>query len=121
MTWVTELIAGLLVAGALVLLGLGRISFDQALSIITLGIGLVAGKQMARMDKYLERRYSGLAVARKFRGKVSWVSVEEGKVVVYVLPEFFEAATIEAIARYASELFPGRSVEVAKGERVRLV
>jgi len=121
MSWVTELAAALLVAGALVLLGLGRISFEQALSLITLGIGIVAGKHLSRLDTYLRRRYGSRFLARKYSKYISEIVVGDKSVTIYVLPEFLETKIAGKIVKSAWEVFPGMTVEVEKGERVRLV
>lgn len=47
---VVEALAIALVVGGLVLLGLRAISFDQAMALISAGIGLVGGKYVARIE-----------------------------------------------------------------------
>jgi hypothetical protein len=121
MTWVTELVACVLIAGALVLLGLGKVSFEQALSIITLGVGLITGKYMAEVDRYLEKKYANVGIVRKFKREVTAISFEGDTVAIYVLPEFYREEIVSKIVNYAGKLFPARKIEVRRGERIKLV
>jgi hypothetical protein len=53
---IVELACVILVAGALILLGLKTITFDQALTLITIAISLLTGKYLALYeDKIVEK------------------------------------------------------------------
>jgi hypothetical protein len=48
---IVELACVILVAGALILLGLKTITFDQALTLITIAISLLTGKYVSRYEE----------------------------------------------------------------------
>jgi hypothetical protein len=121
MVWVTELITVLLVAGALVLLWAGRIDFQQALTLIGLGLGLTTGKQLARLDRLIDRRYGRRLLMRKYGHFLSAIEVKPDTVTLYVLPEFMTVEIVRTLMAEASQLFPGRTVKVEKGERIKLL
>jgi len=53
---IVELVSLVLVAGALILLGLKIISFEQSLTLITIAVSLLTGKYLSRYeDKILSR------------------------------------------------------------------
>jgi hypothetical protein len=121
MTWVVELITVLLVVGAFTLLWAGRIDFQQALSIISIGLGLVTGKQITRLERLIDRRYGRRLLMRKYRQVLSAIEVKPDIVTLYVLPEFMTVGIISRLMAEASALFPNKMIRVEKGERIRLL
>jgi hypothetical protein len=121
MVWVTELITALLVAGALVLLWAGRIDFQQALALIGIGLGLATGKQMARLDRLIDRRYGRRLFMRKYGHFLSAIEVKPDAITLYILPEFMTVEIVGRLMFEASQLFPGKTVKVEKGERIKLL
>ncbi|MEM2233835.1 MAG: hypothetical protein QXP81_09900 [Nitrososphaerota archaeon] len=121
--WITELVGGIIVAGALILLGLGKISFDQSLTLVTLGLGLIVGKHAGEAERAFERRYKHL-LARRFSKQVSFFSVDDSEktVTLHVIPEFLsDEKFIRKLTAVAAALYPGYRVEVKRGERIRAV
>jgi hypothetical protein len=121
MVWVTELLAAIIIIGALVLTGVGRIDFQQALTLIYIAIGIIGGKQLARLDKYLTSRYASTRLLRKFEEYISAIAVSGPKVKVYILPEYFNTYIHNKILEEAIKTFIGKQVEVVKGERIKFV
>ena len=121
MTWVTELFAAIIIIGALILTGMGRIDFQQALSLISIAIGIIGGKQLARLDRYLTSRYASTRLLRKFEGIISAIAVSGPKVTVYILPEYLNTPIHNKILEEAIRTFIGKQVEVVKGERIKLL
>lgn len=118
---ITELIGAVLIVGGLVLLGLGRINFDQMMALVSAGIGVIAGKHFAELDRALTRRYGDIAILRKFQKQVTLVAVFQDAVRIEVLPEFYDPKLVEKMVKFAGTIFPGKRVEVVKGERIRAV
>jgi hypothetical protein len=56
---VVEAISLILVAGALILLGLRAIVFEQALTLITIAVSLVTGKYLGRYEQQIIERIRG--------------------------------------------------------------
>jgi hypothetical protein len=56
---VVEAISLILVAGALILLGLRAIVFEQALTLITIAVSLVTGKYLGRYEEQIIERIRG--------------------------------------------------------------
>jgi hypothetical protein len=56
---VVEAISLILVAGALILLGLRAIVFEQALTLITIAVSLVTGKYLGRYEQQIIKRIRG--------------------------------------------------------------
>jgi hypothetical protein len=121
MAWITEFATALLVAGALALLWSGRIDFQQALTLIGLGLGLTTGKHLARLDRLMDRRYGRRLLMRRYGRFLSAIEVKPDAVTLYVLPEFMTAETVRMLMAEASQLFPGRTVKVERGERIKLL
>jgi len=121
MTWVTEFVGILVVVGALVLLGLGKIDFQQSISLMMLGAGIIGGKQLGHFDMKLTRRYADLYMMRKFRRYLTALAVTKNSVSLYVAPEYLESGKVADIVKVAEILFPGKIVEVKRGERIRAV
>jgi hypothetical protein len=121
MTWITELIGLVLVVGSLVLLWAGRIDYQQTLTLIGIGIGLITGKQLSRLDQYLTRRYGHLYIMRKYSKFISAISIGDKSVVIHLLPEFINTDKHSEIMSEVLKLFPGKHVVVMRGERIRAV
>jgi len=121
MPWATEFIAAVLVAVALILLWIGRIDYQQALTLIGMGIGLVGGKQLSRIDHYLRRRYGHLTLMRRYSTYISALKIDGNTVTLYLYPEFFGTKIYDTIVSEALTLFPGKQVVVLRGERIRFV
>jgi len=56
---IVEAISLMLVAGALILLGLRAIVFEQALTLITIAVSLVTGKYLGRYEERIIERIRG--------------------------------------------------------------
>jgi hypothetical protein len=56
---IVEAISLILVAGALILLGLRAIVFEQALTLITIAVSLVTGKYLGRYEQQIIERIRG--------------------------------------------------------------
>lgn len=56
---VVEAISLILVAGALILLGLRAIVFEQALTLITIAVSLVTGKYLGKYEEQIIERIRG--------------------------------------------------------------
>ena len=121
MYWITETIAILLVAGALVLLGLGRIGFEQAISIITLGVGIVTGKYFSKLDAYISKKYGIIDLMRRYQESLSAVAVGDGKVTLYILPDFLNTEIEKRLVESVRKIHPGLEIEVKRGERIEAV
>ncbi|MCS7118265.1 MAG: hypothetical protein NZ957_05730 [Thaumarchaeota archaeon] len=119
----TEIVAVILVTGALVLVGLGRLTFEQAISIITLGVGLVAGKYVAKFELYALKRRGPVVILFKFTKQLSSISVDKktGTIRIGVIPDYYDSKHIRKIMEYATLFFPGQKIEIVKEERVKLV
>jgi hypothetical protein len=122
MTWITEAIGVVLIAGALVLLGLGKITFEQAISIITLGVGIIGGKYIAQADRYFDKKYALVRLVRKFNKQLMAVSVAGNVVELYINSKFINYKDIvEKIMKEANKLFPDKKIEVVESEEIRFV
>ena len=56
---IVEAISLMLVAGALILLGLRAIVFEQALTLITIAVSLVTGKYLGKYEQQIIERIRG--------------------------------------------------------------
>jgi len=121
MPWVTEFIAAVLVVASIGLLWAGRIDYQQALTLIGIGVGLVDGKQLSRIDSYLRRRYGHLYLLRRYRAYVSALKMDGNTVTILMYPEFFGTKMYDTVVSEALKLFPGKQVIVLRGERIKLV
>jgi len=50
---VVEIVGSAIAVGSLILLGFGKISFDQALTLISIGVSLIAGKYAGKLEERL--------------------------------------------------------------------
>jgi len=48
---IVEIVGSAIAVGSLIPLGLGRISFDQAVTLISIGISLIAGKYAGKLEE----------------------------------------------------------------------
>jgi hypothetical protein len=62
---VVELVSLVLVVGAIVLLGLRAISFEQALTLVSLAVSLLGGKYIARYEDRLLKKLREAFFKRK--------------------------------------------------------
>ncbi|MEM1944124.1 MAG: hypothetical protein QXE50_06005 [Nitrososphaerota archaeon] len=118
--WLVEAVALILVVGGLVLIGLRIISWENGLSLITMGIGLIGGKYAGSLERRVLRRLGTVALSRKFK-EIGLIIAGPEAVHIEVPTEIFSEELAEKISRFAAEVFPGRRIEVVKGERIRLV
>ena len=50
---IVEIVGSAIAVGSLILLGLGKISFEQAVTLISIGISLIAGKYVGKREERL--------------------------------------------------------------------
>ncbi|MEM2607377.1 MAG: hypothetical protein QXH97_00310 [Candidatus Bathyarchaeia archaeon] len=116
---IVETVTIILIIGAIVLVGLHVIKFQDSLTLISLAIGLLGGKHLTRVERALWRNWRVTEFMKTLENSVTAISFDKNIATIYVLPDFMNIA--EEIEKIAQRYFPEYVIKIEKGERIRFV